>query len=251
MFSQLTLADRSFQYGDGVFTTMKVQQGQIQLWPLHLQRLQHSLQRLSIIAPDWNLLTKQLNQAISADAQVLKLIISRGQGGRGYNPISVLQPGIYISTAALPDYQPWQQQGISLGIAEFRLAVQPALAGLKHTSRLEQVLLKQEVQLSGFDDLLAQDMAGYVTEVSAANIFFYRQGSWFTPELTRAGVAGIMRQHLLNVAPDIQLVNWTLSELEDIDAMAITNALMGVVPVASFAHRELDITAAVKLRDLL
>lgn len=248
MLNTIPATDRSFLYGDGVFTTMLVQHGDIQLWPLHLQRLQQSVKRLAFAEPDWQLLEQQLRQHITAPQQVLKVLLSRGQGGRGYGTAGISSVGVYISTAPLPDYTIWRQQGIRVGIASLKLSVQPLLAGLKHTSRLEQVLLKQELQQSHYDELLACDQQGFATEVSAANVFFYRAGRWFTPELSRCGVAGVMRQHILNQLPQCQQINWTLHELADIDAMVVTNALMGIVPVSEFNGRSLSLDIANTLK---
>lgn len=248
MPTALSTADRSFQFGDGLFTTMRVKQGIIQLWPLHLIRLQQGVTRLGIAAPDWLQLEKQLKDAVTSEEQVLKVIISRGQGGRGYSPAGITKPGVYISTAPMPDYQSWQTQGITMGMAELRLAVQPALAGLKHTSRLEQVLLKQELEMSGFQELLVLDQQGFITEATVANVFFLSKGKWHTPALSRSGVAGVMRQHILNRFPDIRQVNWRTAVLPQIDAIAITNALMGIVAVKQFGKRILQDEPVLSLR---
>jgi 4-amino-4-deoxychorismate lyase len=234
--------DRSFNYGDGIFTTMQVKAGQIQLWPLHLARLQQAAKRLHFASIDWQQLAVAVQAAITKTSQVIKVLISRGEGGRGYSSLGVDQPHIYISSATLPNYQDWQQQGISLGVAELKLAIQPALAGIKHTSRLEQVLIKQQLMQAPFDELLVFDQQDFVCEVSAANVFFYRQQQWYTPSLERAGVNGVMRQHLMQFI-DAQQVNWTLEQLADVESMFICNALMEIVPVQRFLSRALDMTA--------
>ena len=123
-------------------------------------------------------------------------------------------------------------------MARLQLAVQPALAGLKHNNRLEQVLLKQELASTAADDLLVLDQLGFITEATAANVFLQRAGQWYTPALTRAGVAGVMRQHIMQSA-DIREVDWKAAELDSVDAMFICNALMGIVPVRRFANRNL------------
>ncbi len=234
------IADRSFNYGDGVFTTMQVRAGQLQLWPLHLKRLQRSAQQLDFAAVDWVLLQQQVFAAVTDTEQVIKLLLSRGEGGRGYSPAGIATPHWYISTAVLPDYNIQRLQGITLACAELKLAIQPLLAGLKHNNRLEQVLLKQEQARRGYDDLLVLDQQGFVTEAIAANVFFYRRGRWYTPELTRAGVAGVMREHLLSQS-DVELVNWQQHELQQLEAMFVCNALMGIVPVRQLNLRQLDI----------
>ncbi len=89
------------------------------LWDLHLQRLVSGAKALLINEFDTDELTAKVQQAISAPDQVIKVLISRGQAGRGYSPQGIESPCCYISTAALPDYSNWQQQGIRLGCSWF------------------------------------------------------------------------------------------------------------------------------------
>lgn len=241
------ISDRSFQYGDGIFTTIRVHRGQLLLWPYHWQRLCASMLRLGMAAVDEVWLKQQAEQQISAPEQVVKIIISRGQGGRGYSPAGFGQALCYCSASALPDYQALQQQGLSLDLARLRLGIQPLLAGIKHTSRLETVLLKAEVDRSTADDLVACDSTGLVTELSAANLFFYQQGRWHTPRLHQAGVAGVTRQWLLDY---LQLTPgcYSLAQLQQATAMLACNALMGLVPVRQFAGLQLDVAPVLPLQ---
>lgn len=247
--------DRSFNYGDGLFTTMQVRGGKIQLWPLHLQRLQLGARTLGFGDIDWFALQRQAEAAVTLTQQVIKILISRGEGGRGYACQDVSQPRIYISSSAMPDYTMAQQLGVRLSTAKLQLGIQPLLAGLKHNNRLEQVLLKQELAQTDADDLLVLDQQGFITEASAANVFFYRSGNWYTPELTRAGVNGVMRQHIMqqHCEPllDIAEVNWRLSELANVEAMFICNALMGIVPVKSINNQKLTLLPVQQLQQKL
>lgn len=214
---------------------MQVRDGQIHLWPLHLQRLQLGVQRLGFGVIDWQKLEQDAKAAVHSASQVVKILISRGEGGRGYGCQGVGLPAIYISSAAMPDYSRAQQQGVHLRPAALQLGIQPLLAGLKHNNRLEQVLLKQELSQYDADDLLVLDQQGFITEAIAANVFFYKSGHWFTPELSRAGVSGVMRQHLMSQLA-VTEVNWPLAALCEVEAMFICNALMGIVPVIQCAE---------------
>ena len=242
----LTCADRSFNYGDGIFTTMQVKAGEIQLWPLHLARLQLAAKRLMFGDIDWLAVQQQALAAITAPSQVVKIVISRGIGGRGYSPADVTGPVVYVSVSAMPDYQQWRRSGVTLGLAPLKLAVQPLLAGMKHTNRLEQVLIKQQLASTTFDDVLVVDQQNFVTEVSAANIFFYRNGHWYTPELSRAGVDGVMRQYIMQHI-DVQQVNWELTAMAEVESMFICNALMEIVPVRQYLQRAMDMAVVTRL----
>lgn len=235
-----TNTDRSFHYGDGLFTTVRVKDAQALLWDLHLQRLVSGATRLHIATFDPYELTEKVHQAISAPEQVIKVLISRGQAGRGYSPLGIATPCCYISTAALPDYSSWQQQGIRLGVAQLKLAQQPLLAGLKHNNRLEQVLIKAELATQDVDDLVVLDQSDAIIEASAANLMFYKDGNWCTPKLDCAGVAGVMRQYVMS-RQSVTEGRYGLSDLQQADAILICNALMGVVPVKEFAGQQKDI----------
>lgn len=247
---QLSVSDRSFQYGDGIFSTIRVKDGQLQFWHLHWQRLQDSMQRLGFA----NLAEAEVKAAaqaqISQSEQVVKVLISRGHGGRGYSALGFDKPDLYCSSSALPDYAKAQQQGFSVGMAKLRLGIQPLLAGIKHTSRLETVLHKAEVEQSNFDELLVCDSQGHVTEFSSANVFFYLDGQWCTPELDQAGVAGVMRAFLLTKL-NVTTGRYQPEALKGVTAMFATNALMGVVPVCSYLQQPLGLELVRPVQQLL
>lgn len=237
---QVNAKDRSFLYGDAIFSTMCVRDGGIELWPLHWQRLQHSMQRLGFAAIDQHDVEQQLRPWLSSEPRVVKIQVSRGFSQRGYSPSNINNPQLYISAAPMPDYQGQQQLGVQLELAQLRLGCQPLLAGVKHCSRLETVLLKQEAEQRGCEDLLVCDSTGYIVEATAANVFWLQDGVWYSPRLTQAGVAGVMRELLLQSMP-VTLVDWTVSQLHAVQAMFLTNALMGVVPVNRFAQQVLEL----------
>lgn len=244
---QIPFSDRSFQYGDGIFSTIRIYRGEPQLWSLHWQRLTDSMRRLGFHALSEGVVLSQIRAAISAPEQVLKVLISRGQGARGYGTLGISVPEIYCWTAPMPDYSNMRSQGVTLGLASMRLSQQPLLAGIKHCSRLETVLLKREAEQSQYDDLLVCDRQDFLIEASAANLLVWYQQQWWTPDLQQAGVAGVMRQLLLQQ----QLVSvqpLPVNLLSEVSTLALCNALMGIVPVAAFAGRPLVTGPAVTLQ---
>lgn len=247
---QPSVSDRSFQYGDGIFSTIRVKNGVLQFWPLHWRRLQQSMQRLGFgLVPEAEV-KAQAQAQISKPEQVVKVLVSRGHGGRGYSTKALTAPDIYCTASPLPDYSVQQQQGISVANASLRLGIQPLLAGIKHTSRLETVLHKTEVEQSGFDELLAFDTEGFAIEFSAANMFFYQNGQWFTPELRQAGVAGVMRAFLLKKLA-VTEGRFMAQDIADCEAMFACNALMGVVPVHHYLQRPLALAPVWPVQQLL
>lgn len=234
----VSVLDRSLAYGDGGFTTMKTINGDIEYWPWHRERMQACLHALSIPEPDWEWLYNQITQAaVPTGVAGIKLLISRGSGGRGYHSANVAGPTSIISTFSYPGhYNQWQSNGISLGVCFTRLGINPLLAGHKHNNRLEQVLARQEIAQAGFDDGVTLDIQNYVIETTMANLFWVKEGVLFTPQLTTAGVAGVMRRAVLTAAEKalikVEVGRYMLSEVLAADEIFITNSLLGVAPVA-------------------
>ncbi|AUX72393.1 aminodeoxychorismate lyase [Erwinia pyrifoliae] len=229
--------DRAVQFGDGCFTTARVQQGRVQRLAAHLQRLQQGCERLRISGVDWMALEAEIIQAtVSCDDGVLKAILTRGSGGRGYSAQGCQKPGRIISLSAYPaHYHQLRQKGARLVLSSVRLGKNPQLAGIKHLNRLEQVLIRTELEQTGADEALVLDSDAMLVECCAANLFWRVGKQVFTPDLSSSGVNGIQRQRVMKRV--VQL-GYTLSEVRaGIDVLAaaeevlITNALMPVLPV--------------------
>ncbi|MBC3767844.1 aminodeoxychorismate lyase [Neptunicella marina] len=252
--SQIPTTDRAMQYGDGCFTTILVEQGKPQLFSAHLQRLQNACSRLDITIANWtDIEAACLQKAAAITDGVLKVLISRGSGGRGYLPPQQPLPRVLFSTHELPaHYTSWQTSGIRLGLAKHRLAVSASLGGLKHLNRLEQVLIKTDWPDDKPDDVLVCDHDGFMIESSASNIFWLKNGIWFTPELNNCGVEGVMRNHVAQCFEQfnipLNIVKTKVCELESANAVFICNSLMKIVPVTQFNQHHYDISSVTQLQ---
>jgi 4-amino-4-deoxychorismate lyase len=243
----VALADRSFQYGDGCFTTMLTINGRIQNWSLHTERMQACLDLLDIRAPDWNEVERWLQHAASPDKHAgLKLHISRGEGGRGYSPVGAESPTVTISQFSFPShYYQWRKDGIELGICQHKMGLNPLLAGHKHNNRLEQVLLRSEVDQMGVQDGIVCDIQGHVVETTMANLFWVKGKTLYTPGMDMCGVAGVVRRTVIQDAPSMGLKvligEFELDHLDNADEVFITNSVLGVAPVISIGSKRYTI----------
>lgn len=236
---QQTLAatDRATQFGDGCFTTARIIDGQIQFLAAHLQRLRQACERLFIPFADWPVLEREMNRlAKERDDGVVKVIISRGAGGRGYSAANCITPTRILSVSAKPaHYERWRQNGVTLALSPVRLGRNPLLAGIKHLNRLEQVLVRAHLEQTDADEALVLDSDGWLTECCAANLFWRQGRDVFTPRLDQAGVDGIMRQYcmrqLASSGFNVVEVNARQDMLQQAEEVLICNALMPVVPV--------------------
>ncbi|MCP4322917.1 MAG: aminodeoxychorismate lyase [Alteromonadales bacterium] len=248
----INATDRGLAYGDGLFSTMKVEYGELQLWGFHLQRLQLGAQKLFFPEIDWLQLSNEVKgvakQLNDEKESVIKVIITRGSGGRGYSITGCESPLRIISTSAYPSfYHQWQQQGIELILCETIVSSNAMLAGLKTLNRLEQVLIKRELESKGAVEGIVCDNNGYVIEACSANLFIFLNGVWQTPKLELSGVAGVQRRNIIERAKqvyiEIKQTNIHKDQLLDAEAICLSNALMGLVPVKKFQGREFDSNA--------
>lgn len=222
--------DRGLAYGDGVFETMRVHAGELPLWSRHRERLMLGAQRLGLILPPIDVVESHIGDAIAGvDAGVLKLLVTRGSGGRGYAPPIAPVPMWMLALHPLPSTP---SSGLRVRWCQTHLAVQPALAGIKHCNRLEQVLARAECEQADCEEGLMRDMAGDVVCATAANLLVWCEGRWVTPPVEACGVAGVCRGWLLEQGL-VHVGNIAMHQVETADALALCNAVRGILPVSS------------------
>jgi 4-amino-4-deoxychorismate lyase len=243
--TDISVTNRAFNYGDGVFTTTKISAGKIEFLAEHRQRLDFSCHTLSIDFSQQNEVFERIIElAKSYQNAILKIVVCAGAGGRGYSRAGVVNSDVIISIHDMPNhYELWQRQGIVLGKSPLQLGLNPLLKGLKHLNRLEQVLIRSELDQRAEDDVVVSDINNHVIETSTANIFWQKDGELYTPDLTDSGIFGIARQQLLALFPDTQIVKADMALLEQVNAMFICNCVMGIVPVNSYQGRLLDVAS--------
>lgn len=252
----LLINNRGLAYGDGVFTTAKVDNGKIQFLSAHIERLKNSCNKLNVALPDFNRIINELTEVAQRYKQsVAKIIITAGDGGRGYSRQGCSSSHVIITFHEFPGhYSSLQQTGIHLGVSSLKIGINPLTAGIKHLNRLEQVLIRQELDNRTEDDLLVLNYFDNVIEATAANIFWFKNNIWYTPTLDESGVEGLMRNHILQNFSnhcDIKLVNAKLSALDNIDAMFICNSVMGIMPVKYFESQILSLAPCYDINERL
>jgi 4-amino-4-deoxychorismate lyase len=246
--SHVSASDRSIQYGDACFTTMYAEDGKILLLPAHIARLQAACSALSIAFSDWLLLQTELAKLASEieNPRVIKIVLSRGSGGRGYQPPVLQQTLCIISTHLANPILPIVCVE-RIGLSKVELQKEQCFGGIKHNNRLPQVLARQQNMSIALDkgqenelninneDVLMCNEYGHVIEASSANIFYEIDGVWYTPPMDTYGVKGIMRDAWMsNLYQRGIIVNQNYhhqSMLAHAQSVLLTNAVRGVRPV--------------------
>jgi 4-amino-4-deoxychorismate lyase len=233
--------DRAVQYGDGLFETIAIRDGEPRLWDLHVERLRTGAARLGLEAPAESTLRSglaaALEQARPGGARCLaKIVLTAGTGPRGYARLPGAQTTLLtgISDAAVPAASCYRD-GVELRICHTRLAMQPQLAGMKTLNRLEQVLARNEWSDDAVFDGLTLDTAGRVICGTMSNLFLIAGQALVTPALTRCGVAGVMRRHVLTLLDSAgigcSVRDVGVDELWSSDGVFISNSQFGILPV--------------------
>jgi len=233
----IPVSDRGFQYSDGLFETIAIRRGRPTLWERHMGRLLDGCRRLGLPPPDpHTLLEETLQEAADRERGIVKIILTRGSGTRGYRaPVPVVPRRIL-------DFHPWpssaahlREQGVRVRMCATRLPIDPVLAGLKTLGRLHQVLARSEWTDPAIHEGLMQDAAGHLLEGTMTNLFLVRDGRLLTPALSLGGVAGVLRGLVLDVAAELGIgvvvQDLVPADLEAAEALFLTNSVIGIWPV--------------------
>ncbi|MEI7840067.1 MAG: aminodeoxychorismate lyase [Methylococcaceae bacterium] len=225
----VAIMDRGFQYGDGLFETIEVRANQPIFLQQHLKRLNADSQRLYLPKLDLDLLRSEIQQLCqNAGHAVLKIIITRGSGGRGYRQPDVIQPTRILSLHPFPDYpQSYYSDGIVARVCQTRLGLNPDLAGMKHLNRLEQVMARAEWNDAAIQEGIMLDFNGRVIEGTMTNLFYVKNGQIFTASLNLCGIAGILRGWVFEQMPVMEH-DFFIDDLCDADEIFVCNSVIGI-----------------------
>jgi 4-amino-4-deoxychorismate lyase len=236
------LEDRGLAYGDGLFETIALRDGQLLSWAAHLARLDRGCAVLGLPVPDQAQLLHEVNQVAAGRSRgIVKVLLTRGTGGRGYRPPASAQCRRIVSAHAWPaDLNDDRYGPIATWICRQRLGHNPQLAGIKHLNRLEQVLASAEWPAAEYFEGLMLDFDDRLIEGIRSNVFVVHGRQLLTPDLARTGIAGIVRQAVIDTAPSlglmVQVGTLDLASLATADELFLSNSVMGLRVVDRVDH---------------
>ncbi|PIE23783.1 MAG: aminodeoxychorismate lyase [Neptuniibacter caesariensis] len=238
---QLSVQDRGLAYGDGLFETILIQASKPCLLDEHLQRLARGLQALSFPDSVLDELRADLKQLVLPEQAVLKIIITRGQGDRGYLIPAVQSANRILLLSPVGDFTDQRNKGVRLRLCQYKLSIQPILAGIKHLNRLDQVLARAEWDDPEIAEGIVSDIDSFIVEGTMSNLFWVKNGCLYTPEIDRCGVQGVMRDHIIRLATAAELSvetgHYYKNALLAADEAFICNSVVGIWPVIAIAEQ--------------
>lgn len=241
--AQVSIFDRGWMYGDGLFETLRVANGKPFQWALHWDRLRRSLEFLQLRAPfssaELRQAAEELSRLDAISDGVLRLAVSRGVGPRGYSPRGAGNPTWVMTLGAFPSRPSTLAAECPLRwrtVTSRQVRLQPgALASMKTANRLPQILARREADEAGVDEALVCDLDGNLAESSSGNVFWIRDGTLHTPPIDLGGLPGIARSTICEIAGSLGVpvkeVAVRPSELLEVEGMAISLSTYGVIEV--------------------
>lgn len=236
---------RALRYGDGLFETMKIKNGKIELVDEHFARLWKGMQVLQFDVPK-HFSPEKLEEQIIALAKKnthqsgarVRLSIIRGDGG--LFDAKNHTPNFIIQTWPLPEGNgEWNSNGLVAGIYNDVKKSCDILSNLKHNNYLPYVLAALQAKKEKWNDAILLNAAGNICDSTIANIFLVKDKIIYTPALSEGCVAGVMRQALLQFlrANNYQLEERVITQVElfAADEVFFTNSMYNIRWVQSIA----------------
>jgi len=236
----IEVTDRGLAYGDGLFETIAIASGRPVYWNRHVRRLLQGCKVLGLACPAEELLKQELLQLVSDQKKgVVKIILTRGSGGRGYRPDPSCGINRILSFHSWPEINPeYYSKGIALYPCTTPVSSNSRLAGLKTLCRLEQVMAQSEFDEPDYAEGVMLDDNGMVIECSKTNIFIVSQDRLYSPSLKRSGIKGIMRDVIIDLAGRLG-ISFTETELDRSDLLKadeifVCNSIIKIWPVREY-----------------
>lgn len=234
--------DRGLAYGDGVFRTLCTQDRQPVWWADQYAKLVTDCEALMLTCPEEAMLHAEVCQVAEAGLGIVKILVTRGVGKRGYAlPTEVTCTHVVLS-APLPAHALADApRDIAARWCQLRLSRQPRLARIKHLNRLENVLARAEWNAPDISEGLLCDDGGAVISGVSSNVLWVRDGTLYTPELNECGVEGVARARVLRAAAQwgmpVHIDRFLPDAILAADEVMICNSVIGIRRIAQLGEQ--------------
>jgi len=215
----VSVFDRGFLYGDGVFETLRILGGKPFRWDQHLQRFEKGAGFLRITCPFRSEVLRDFANRLIAENQMpdslLRLTLSRGLGVRGYSPKGAERPTLVMTLHQEPPVDPKRLAGWHLISSTVRLPANEPLSQFKTCNKLPQIVARAEADVLKADEALLSNTDGCVVEGSTSNLFWLERKLVCTPALTAGVLPGVTRSVIFEICRAMGLAVCEASAMVD------------------------------------
>lgn len=242
----ISVFDRGFLYGDGLFEGVLVTGGRLFRWHEHMKRLQRGIDFLGLTMPfatdDLLKNALRLVERNNMPECILRLSMSRGITERGYSPKNARHPAVVMSLHPVPEIQLLPRWRVIT--ASFRLPANDPLTSFKTANKLPQVLARAEADNAGAQEAILLNTNGHLAEGTTSNIFWLKNDALSTPALPAGALPGVTRATVLELCVKMNIncreKKAKPAELLQADAAFLTMTSMGIVEIASLDGHKFD-----------
>ncbi|HTL59216.1 MAG TPA: aminodeoxychorismate lyase [Candidatus Limnocylindrales bacterium] len=244
----VSVFDRGFLYGDGLFETMLVANGKPFRWHQHLSRFLGGAHFLKLQLP---FTIEQL--AASADELIrrnnisegiLRLTLSRGKGPRGYSIRAADHPTVVISLHPSPNRNAGSVKAWRLITSSVRIPAADPLAAFKTSNKLPQILARCEADAAGVDEALVSNTDGWVVEGASSNLFWIQKGNVCTSPTPSGVLPGVTRAVIIELCKKLQIPTWKAcikpEQLLQTEGVFLSLSSLGIIPASELDQKPLS-----------
>jgi len=255
---KISVFDRGLAYGDGFFETTawryveEKKKCRVEFWNRHLNRIKKTCRFLKIEISNFSKLEKDKQKILSKAKNlgmmegVLKIIITRGEGGRGYKYEKNMKPNIIFIVSNMIKYpKDFYSNGVNIRFSRSPISTNNSLSGFKHLNRLDSVLARAEWEVDDLFDSIFVDNHNNIIEGTMANLFLLKDNILYTPSINLCGISGIMREVVINkcngLFEEIKICKLSKEFFLKADSIFLTNSLIKILPVKKVESRKFKI----------
>jgi branched-chain amino acid aminotransferase len=245
--AMVSVFDRGFLFGDGLFEAMLVRRGQIFRWEQHFERLQRGVDFLKLTVPfskeELFRFSMQLIQRNRRPECLLRLNLSRGITARGYSPKNAVRPAVLLTLHPVPVLDSQRPARWRLVTSSYCLPANDPLTTFKTANKLPEVMARSEADAAGAHDALLLNPRGHIAEGTSCNVFWVSDDIVCTTPLFSGALPGVTRAAILELCVKMNIAcrekNAKPADLRGAQGVFVTNTSMGVVEVESLDGHKL------------
>jgi len=250
----VSVFDRGFLYGDGLFETLRVVRSRPFLWDAHVERFSRGADLLKLHPPltalEMRRAADRLIQLSALPDAVLRITLTRGPGARGYSPKGADKPTLAMTLHPAPCPPARKPIGVRLITSSYRVAADDPLANAKTCNKLSHVLARAEADTAGVDDALLLNTRGHLAEATASNLFWISGDVLSTPPPRAGALMGITRGVVCEFAHTLGLTTGEMEAkpavLRHASGVFLTNSVCGITEAVELDRKALRSSAIVK-----